>query len=40
VGPGPPDGRWRMPDVAAVRRWLRALAEGPARPRDAAREGA
>jgi len=40
VGPGPPDARWRMPDVATVRRWLRALAEGPARPRDAAREGA
>jgi len=31
VGPGPPDARWRMPDAAAVRRWLRALAEGPAR---------
>jgi len=40
VGPGPPDARWRMPDVATVRRWLRALAEGPARPRDAAQEGA
>lgn len=40
VGLGPPDARWRMPDVAAVRRWLRALAEGPARPRGAGRAGA
>jgi trehalose 6-phosphate phosphatase len=40
VGPGPPDARWRMPDVATVRRWLRELAEVPARPGDAAREGA
>ena len=40
VGPGPPAARWRIPDVATVRRWLRALAEGPARPHDAAREGA
>jgi trehalose 6-phosphate phosphatase len=38
VGPGPPDARWRIPDVAAVRRWLRGLAEGTARPRDTARE--
>lgn len=40
VGPGPPVARWRMPDVAAVRDWLQALAERPARPRDATRGGA
>ena len=40
VGQDPPDARWRIPDVAAVRRWLRALAEGPDGQRDAAREGA
>lgn len=31
VGPGRTEADWRLPDVAAVRRWLRAAARAPAK---------